>query len=132
MPQTIFLPQKELIEHSEKDVQIWAGEKRVREFGLNSTLCVQKSQNSQGFCECNWAQWKYLFKNSDSPKAKATGEHFRAVSSNLWRPGFLPFSAESAWGEGRVLGRQYLMPEAGNACEGRAKQCHHGDLSLIP
>lgn len=94
MLQTIFLPQKELIEHYEKDVQIREGEKRVREFGLNSTLCVQKSQNAQGFCKRNWAQWKYLFKNSDSPKAKATGEHFRAVSRNLRRPGSLPFPAE--------------------------------------
>lgn len=32
----------------------------MRQFGLNSTLYVQKSQNSQGFCKRNWAQWKYL------------------------------------------------------------------------
>lgn len=94
MPQTIFLPQKELIEHYEKDVQIWEQEKRVRQLRMNSTLCVQKSRNSQGFCKRNWAQWKYLFKSSDSPKAKVTGEHFRAVSRNLSRPGYLPFPAD--------------------------------------
>lgn len=99
MPQTILLPQKELIQHYEKEMQIWEGEKRVRQFRLNSTLRVQKSQNSQGFCKCNWAQWRYLFKNSDSPKAKASGERFRAVSSNPWRPGYLPSLQRKPGGE---------------------------------
>lgn len=130
MPQTIFLPQKGLIEHYEKDVHVCEGEERVRQFGLNSTSAFRNHRALRASVNVIGHSGSIYLKIVIALRLKLQGSVLELSAGFFGGLVIFPSLQSKPGGE---AGFGKAVPDArGRECLGGQSQAwHHEDPSLI-